>query len=31
MFTYVTIAMAALRKNVAWTPIHHRGYEIKNP
>ena len=31
MFTYVPIALAALRKNVAWTPIHHRGYEIKNP
>ena len=31
MFTYVPIALAALRKNVAWTPIVHRGYEIKNP
>lgn len=31
MFTYVPIALAALRKNVAWTPIPHTGYEIKNP
>ena len=27
MFTYVPIAIAAMRKNVQWTPIVHRGYQ----
>lgn len=28
MFTYVPISLAALRKNVAWTPITHTGYQV---
>lgn len=28
MFTYVPIAVAALRRKVEWTPIIHTGYEV---
>lgn len=29
MFTYVPIAVAALRKNVCWSPIAHTGYPLQ--
>ena len=30
MFTYVPIAVAALRKNVGWSPIAHTGYPVRD-